>query len=370
LAKSLSVGLPLLLASTAIAQYPTLSLEVVAINGMPLKTPVGKLTAAPGDTLKAEIFLRDWSPEGDVLRAYQAAVDQYSFNSGTTGSIKPRAYDETSAQGLKNPENCYVNASDPRFAHAGLETIPIADSVNYRWASVLLDSDEAPLCENDGTKFYVGTLILEVSEDARGPFTIRLNEEPNSCSLRNPGNKPIEPLDYEHLEIEVTDGAAVVRIRTSDPPNNAVDARSAMTASAGTRSVGFDFSGDPNGVTPSDFELYDSSGNAPKVTRVAVDGSTATLSLSKGLTPGAWTRIIHTPSQTFVNIACLPGDVDNDGNIRAGDLATLLTDLNRGGTLPLYQTDINRDGKLDVTDALRMIDLLADPDVFRSRLPG
>jgi len=361
-----------LAAAAATAQNPTFSLEVVAVNSMPLKTPVSHIQAAPGDVLTVEVFLRDWSPEGEVLRAYQLGVDLNDFAEGLEGSIKPVNYDDTSAQGEKNPENAFVNPDDPRFVHLNLKTIPIADSVNYRWASVLLDPDEAPLCAQDGKKFYAATLRLQVSADAFGPYKLRLDEEPGACSLRDPLNKSITPLDYEHLAIEVVEGTSVLRVRSSDPPSDAIDARcgpmSGGGASIGPNTITLGFSNEPKDLMPSDFVVEDGSESPPNILSATADGTDVTVVLDRHFSIGTWTTITHGTSQTSARIGCLPGDVDNDGKVHAGDLAVLLEALNSGRQPPLYKADINRDGKFDVTDALRLIDLFTAPDIYRRQL--
>jgi hypothetical protein len=361
-----------LAAAAAVAQTPIFSLEVVAINSMPLKETKTEIVAARGDILTTEIYLRDWSPEAEVLRSFQATIDQSGFTSGSAGSIKPVDFDNTSATGVKNPDNCFVDAADPRFVHANLYTIPIADSVSYRLVSVLLDSEESPLCYQDGTKFYAGTLRLQVSDDAEGVFTLGLDEDPSSSGLRDPMNKPIEPLDFEPLIVHVADDSAVLRIQASDPPSNSIDARQLVSRIPETASdpdtITLTLSGDTAGISALDFLVEDSTDDPPAITALHTDGASVTLVLDHPLAVGAWTIFTHEDSQTFVQIACLPGDVDNSGAVAAGDLLTLINGLNKGQELALYQADINRNGRLEATDALRLIDLLTDPELFRGRL--
>ena len=59
------------------AQQSTFSLEVTSVNGKPLKKPMGKITAAPGDVLGLKIFVRDSSPDGQELRPRYDAVGQH-----------------------------------------------------------------------------------------------------------------------------------------------------------------------------------------------------------------------------------------------------------------------------------------------------
>ena len=362
-----------LFGAVAAAQTPTFSLEVVSINSLPLKEPVAHVTALPGDVMTVEVLLRDWSPNGEVLRAYQATIDPDGYTSGDAGKIEPVDFDTTSLLGEENASNCFVDTTNPRFVHAGLKTIPLADSVSqaYRWLSVLLAQAESPYCAQDGEKFYLGTLRVRVSDDARGLFTLGLAEDSGSCGLRDPDNKPIIPLDFEQLTIEVVEGAGVLRIRWSSPPRDAIDARQPpqRTDNAGGLStIELTFMGHTEELTTSDFLIEDGTTNPPRVASMSVDGATVTLTLDHRFTPGAWTTITHKASQTGTRIGYLPGDVNNDGVANANDVLALIAGQEDGETLPLYRSDINRDGVSSLADALRILDLLTDPDVFRKTL--
>ncbi len=78
------------LGTTALAQQPVYSMEAVAVNSIPCSdVPVTHVKARPGDVLTLEVFLRDWSPAGDRLNAYQMQLEPMDFRSGLAGSIKP-----------------------------------------------------------------------------------------------------------------------------------------------------------------------------------------------------------------------------------------------------------------------------------------
>ena len=367
-------GLAGLLGAAAAAQTPPFSLEVVAINSFPLKEPVTHVAALPGDVMTVEVLLRDWSPNGEVLRAYQATIDPDGYTSGDAGKIEPVDFDTTSLLGEENASNCFVDTTNPRFVHAGLKTIPLADSISlaYRWLSVLLAQDESPYCAQDGEKFYVGTLRVRVSDDARGLFTLGLAEDSGSCGLRDPDNKPIIPLDLEPLTIEVVEGAGVLRIRSSSPPRDAIDARQPPqqtdNAAGALSTIELTFMGHTEELTTSDFLIEDGTTNPPRVASMSVDGTTVTLTLDHRFTPGAWTTITHNTSQKGTRIGCLPGDANNDGVANADDVLALIAGQGDGETLPLYRSDINRDGVFSLADALRILDLLTEPDVFRKTL--
>ena len=74
------VGFALVLPiQTASAQSPTFSLEAIAINKIPVSPkPDQPIKAAPGDVITVKVYIRDWSPGGERIRAYQAEPDDVS----------------------------------------------------------------------------------------------------------------------------------------------------------------------------------------------------------------------------------------------------------------------------------------------------
>jgi len=51
------------------------------------------------------------------------------------------------------------------------------------------------------------------------------------------------------------------------------------------------------------------------------------------------------------------------------DLLALIDRPEGAEPLPLYRADIDRDGVLGITDVLRLIELLAEPNAYRMSLP-
>ena len=191
---------------------PTFSLEATAVNSTPIAGgPVSRVAASPGDIITMEAYVRDWSPDGDTLAAYQVQIDPEAFSSGTAGRIAPIDYDVTQQSGEENNANCFIDKQHPRFVHAGLETLPLTDtrSEGYRWASVLLGI-RGPVSPEDGTKFYCATLKLQVSDDAQGTFTIVALEDPISSGLRDNTNRAITPVEFEPLTIVAYPSLAAV----------------------------------------------------------------------------------------------------------------------------------------------------------------
>ena len=64
----------------------------------------------------------------------------------------------------------------------------------------------------------------------------------------------------------------------------------------------------------------------------------------------------------------MPGDVDQDGLVTAGDIMALIDSINRvpGLLLPRFATDINRSGSSTGEDIMRLIDLFNGAGEFET----
>lgn len=206
-----------------------MSLEATAINGRSFGDgPTALIAAFPGDIITAEVYIRDWGPNGEALSGYQAALLPVSFSSGTKGYIEPVQYAALQKSGAENEDNSFVDEDNPRFVHKGIKVLSLADtrSEGYRWMSVLL-TGTAPKCEQDGRKFYAATIKYEVSANAEGIFALELDSHPDFSGLRKADVSPIKPVNYEALTIRVlSDPAQVIDglNRAGNPPDDQVDA--------------------------------------------------------------------------------------------------------------------------------------------------
>lgn len=363
-----------LLNVAVLAQNPTLSLEATAVNRVPLEKPTTEITVGPSDILTLQIFARNWSPNGEALRAMQAVIDDRSYSSGESGKILPLDYETTTKQQMENKENAYVDVFAADYVFAGLKELAVVDTISwgYRYLNVVVDRDEAVVCPEPDTRYSCGILNVKVSEDASGTFLFGLDDRWENSILRDADNLPIGPMEYEAITIHVVKGASPLRIVSSTPPSGSVDARQAVTG--GPRAGGWDkieltFNNDAEGLTPEDFTIEDGTPNPPHVRKVTIDGRTATLLLDRGIRRRAWTNVTHNTSRTGIRIGSLPGDVNNDGAINVTDVVFLVRAGRPGSdALPAYQVDIDRDEQTDTHDVLRLIDLLNEPDVYRVRL--
>jgi len=352
---------------TVLAQTPnpTFSIGAVAVNDERIQgAPVTTLSVSPGDTITAELYVRDWSPVGDDLRAYQIQLDEASFTSGEAGTIKPVSYDRSLEKREDNPAGAYIDLNHELFVHAGLQTIALTDTKNargYRWLSVLVDVAAAPVSPEDGTKFYCGTVVLAVASDAKGSFSIELVKDPQVTGLLKDNNRAIGPIDYEGLSVTVTPGAVRYRIVETNPPDGAVDVRVLEVAgrgAAGWQTLTLTFDTAVPSIGPDQFRVLDGDAKAPSIASVSSDGPVVTVSLDRPIRSGRWTQLTYLPTGYTIKVGALPGDVDGDGTCDSRDVLALLNALNAGTGDAARGTDLNGDGVLNAQDGTCLIDLL------------
>ena len=351
---------------TLVAQMPnpTFSIGAVEVNDEPIQgAPVSTLSVAPGDTITAEFYVRDWSPVGDDLRAYQIQLEEATFTSGTAGAIKPVGYDKSLEKKEDNPAGAFIDLNHPLFVHAGLQTIALTDTKNakgYRWLSVLVDVDQAPVSPEDGTKFYCGTVVLAVSSDAEGSFTLTPVENPQVSGLLKESNRVIGPIDYEGLTVSVTPGVVRYRVVETDPADGSIDSRdleASDTGIGGWRTVTLTFDSEAS-IGADQFRVSDGTDAAPQIGGVSSNGTKVTLSLDRPIQPDRWTSVTYLPSGFTIKVGALPGDVDGNGVCDSHDALALLAALQTGADGGTNGADINGDGVLNGRDGVCLIDLL------------
>ena len=351
-----------LLTSMAVGQTPTYSIEAVAVNGIPIPGgPAKQVSISHGDVVTAKFFIRDWSPGGEKLHAYQIKIDDASYATGEQGVVQP-------VDLQMNPEkdpNAFIDEVDPQWVHRGYPTIPLVDSASlgYRWLSVLLDPYGGPVTAQDGKKFSCGTVKLTPSANAKGTFTIALVEDPYTTGLITTDNEQIMPIEYERLSVVLEPTARWRRMLSSDPPDGAVDARNATKSSKSGGpwiTVRLVFNADSGSVTAEDLIVQDGSPTPPQIKKISTDGPTLTVQFDRPIQPEAWTTITHKNSSSSTRIGRFPGDVDGDGKADTRDMLTLLDAVNGGRTLPDYRFDIDDNGTLGPGDVLGLLDVITD----------
>jgi len=351
-----------LITTVAVGQTPTYSIEAVAVNGIPIPNgPTNHVSITHGDVVTAKIFIRNWSPNGEKLRAYQMQMNDASYASGEQGVVQPVDFQ-------MNPDkdpNAFIDETDPQWVHYGLGTIPITDTVSlgYRWVSVLLESIDGPVSAQDGKKFSCATVKLTPSLNAKGTFTVALVEDPYITGLITSDNDQITPIEYERLTVDLGTTPRWRRVLSSDPPDGAVDARNASKKSANDvswKTIRLTFNADPGMVSADDFTVNDGSSSSPRIQKISTDGPTLAVILDRPIRAGAWTTITHKHSSTSTRIGRFPGDVDGNGVTDTFDLLALLDAVNGVRKLPEYQFDIDGNGTPGPGDILQLLDMISE----------
>lgn len=170
--------------------------------------------------------------------------------------------------------------------------------------------------------------------------------------------------------IVVLDVDAPLTIVTSDPPDEAIDARQPSKPDGsfpvGWRQIDLTFSGDTCLMTDADFDAGGGLARTPVVDRIEHTGQRSVrVVLQRDIEPGAWTTVTHVDSGASVQIGYLPGDVSGDGIAEPADIPELIRVIHGfGPTLPDWSTDIDRSGRLAPADVLRAVDLLNGADAY------
>jgi hypothetical protein len=230
--------------------------------------------------------------------------------------------------------------------------------------------------EDTGVAKYIGTLILKVSDDACGDFTLGIAEGIEYTFARDPDSIPIEPIDTSSTVLVHT-GMVPCTIVSSDPPNCAVDARQPhhlddSTIKYGWESVDLTFSCDPvaSGIDdPSDFtrsQVPIPLPSAPTIQSVTdLGGNTLRIQFSQPINPERWFCVaLASDANEKVCLGYLPADADSDLTAAPADILKVIDHLNDVDIRPVYSVDMDRDGDPGPADILRVIDLLNGASEF------
>ncbi len=173
------------------------------------------------------------------------------------------------------------------------------------------------------------------------------------------------------------------RVLASNPPSGAIDARRPHDPNDtgiryGWDSVEMTFPANAADVMPQDFEVVQNGAIAaapPVVDSIMVlDDQHIRVFLDKPIEPGVWTSIIHTSSQTRVDLGYMPADVNGDTTATPADILDLIDALNGvGDPRDIWSIDVDRSGLAGAPDILDVVDLLNGAGLFdpylNQRLP-
>jgi hypothetical protein len=154
-----------------------LKVQAVAVNGTPLASPQSAVDVTTNDAVTVAFFLDSWGP--DSVRAYQVQIDSAGYVSGTTGMLTATvpAIDDAHAEFIFSGAGQGIG---------GAFSVVDQSQANTRWASAL--SDPTASVPYGGSAQYLGELILNVSADASGTFTVDVASA--GTFLRDEGDPP------------------------------------------------------------------------------------------------------------------------------------------------------------------------------------
>ena len=407
-----------LLVTTAPAQMPTFSVKAVRVNPECVGganagehctrdedcesldcsgaiTPTDCIAPYPGDVIVAELFASEWTRENQdepVLSGYKAMflIEKFQAELPAQGELIPFRGPRPCKHNyecLDLPAACVGGFCDTTNDKAGGAFIRIFrvdyvflgwpvllgvdTSYNYRFAAFLSNPNDGLVYEPPPK--YCGTLILTVSDDACGVFTVAAYPV-----LYDFWWRPILPRETEPLIIDVPGCCVYPQFVTTYPPNCAIDARKASDPDGSNR-VGWDsieitFADcvDTSKLGSEDFSVREFPLSLPRpfIVQVVPNGNKAAVQLNREITLQAWTCVTYLASGEEVCLAHLPGDVNNDGTSGPSDILWLIDCLNgvRSCGKRIWQCDIDWSGVCGPPDILWLIDLLNGAGAYDSWL--
>ncbi|UCC32540.1 MAG: hypothetical protein JSU86_09700 [Phycisphaerales bacterium] len=399
--------------TTALAQMPTFSLKAVRVNPecvgganagelctrdedcdsldcSGVITPTDCIAPYPGDIIVTEIYASNWSPTGQRLTGFQYTFDTEKFQGvpPAKGELIPyrgprpcrndlecadataacvddfcNAYDDR-AGGL------FIRVERPDYVFFDLGQFPFVGFDPYRFGAMLFSPHDGP--EYGPPPKYCGTLIVTVSNDAEGVFTLDANTSTEfDTHMRDFDRALILPVETEPLIIHVLGCCVPRQLVSTNPPNCAIDARQPLDPDGSNRdgwdSVEITFAGcDTWRLGSEDFSVreFPMSDPGPFIVEVVPNGKKATVRFSRRIALPGWTCVTYLASGEEVCLAHLPGDVNNDGTSAPTDILYLIDCLNGLRLCEIWQCDVDRSAVCRPPDILRVIDLLNGAAVY------
>lgn len=361
-------------------------------------TPTNSITVDPGDKIQCEAFASDWSAKGQQVTVVQYTFDIARFLGeppASCGALIPLVGPRPCQNDLECADvyavcvdgfcdadddragGAFIRFSRPDYVFFDLGQFWATDLYLYRFAATLFDPNEGPVYAPPPK--YVGTLIVTVSDDAGGVFTVDADTTTQYETFMQDFDRAfILPLVTEPLTINVDaecppEGCEV--IESTYPPNCALDARQPSkpdgTARRGWNSIEFTFENtqenpcpDTSYMTTDDFSVR----TIPEeplplvVSSVTPNGNKITVTLSRRIALQTWTCVTyHGPDPPGDQERCfghMPADVSNDGTSAPADILYVIDCLNGVRDCEDYQCDVDRSELCGPPDILRVIDLL------------
>jgi hypothetical protein len=340
------------------------------------------------------------------VQAFQVAIDATGYISGTNGKVLPEGWcapvgkiecaesstcptayticmtddpithnDYGCTCGAHDPAiGSFITTSRPDRIFDGVLPLPWravdTASLNYVFWCLTLESIGVP---DTGVPRYIGTLVLKVSQNACGTFTIGFLTGPESPTyLGDPSSPPLRDFPpSQPLVLTVPDCCRP--LWSCLPQHCNIDARSSHAPDApsvryNTNTLMMAFCEPTANMTADDFEatIVPERGVVPGISSVASSGNAVTIVLTRRIAPEESTCVRPVESNRRCCIGSLPGDVDGD-RISLRDGGFELLDNLSGKVSPelsIEKCDIDRSLLCTPADLLMFVDLRNDPFFF------
>lgn len=401
LSNSAAIVLLISLPEVPCARAATVSLQAVKLNGAPI-APTNDITAAAEDVIEADMFVSGWGPQlpGGV-RVFQLHLDgRVGFRSGENGTVLPLGWDAPLApipcsndtqctdphwpicvglDGCRGPNHnptlgVFMDRTRPDFMfHQQVGQFAI-DTLGPNYRFLGLAEDPQATTPDLGIPRYCGTVILRVSANACGVFTIGFITEYESTILADGSPKPNVIIPRSSPLIVQTPQCPILpAYGWCNPGHCTIDARIPHSQSFPpqrfTMNQVIEFVPEgADGLTRFDFAVsqFPDVGAVPGVSAVATEVVEADVSLNRRINPNVWTCVRQLFFERQCCMASLPGDVDGDRTSRVFDIFELLDNLHGEipGGLAIERCDIDRSGLCAPADILWEADLLNGSGVF------
>jgi hypothetical protein len=268
-----------------------------------------------------------------------------------------------------------MTTSRTDFLLNGLDGFFVIDTqtLGYRYTGV----SETVGVPDTGVPRYLGTLILKVSANACGTFTIGFIQAIDSTFISDPANPPNSVLPtLQPLVLTVSDCSR--QLLSCSPIHCNVDARIATdrpncTQRLNTNTIEMTFSKPTTGMVPADFEVTrvptlpgDIPPTISSVTPVVGNANKATILFGQRILQTRWTVIRDKGSNKRCYMGSLPADADGDSISKPLDTFEVFDNLQGivSPALAMDKCDIDRSLQCTPADLLMVVDLLNGADCF------
>jgi len=260
--------------------------------------------------------------------------------------------------------------------HDGLFFVDTSN-IDFKYTGIAIEFVGVP---DPGLPLYLGSLILKVSANACGTFTIGFVQEINSTFIVDPALPPNSPNvvlpAMQPLILTVSDCAR--QLLSCGPNHCNVDGRIAHDRLAigtklNTDTIEMTFSKPTMGMTAADFEVTlvptlpgDIIPAVAPSGGVTSNGNKATIRLNRRIQQTRWTVIRDKGSNKRCYMGSLPGEADGDYITKRDDTFEIFENL-LGSVFPplvIEKCDTDRSQQCTPADLIMAVDELIGADAF------